>query len=141
MAFNGTIFKNEIPKDVEFFIEGNCWALNCAVFSYLSGDLHHGSAQYLIEGVRMALTKYSYEHKFKYFNDKIFGYLLNNELISLGIYIRGSRNNKNFVNIEKELFGYLPPIKNEFIENEYDEKFKIEFIKIPIQSERSCLIH
>lgn len=118
---NGIIFKKNISFVEENLLEGNCWALNGALFSYLTGDLHHGSAQYIIEGTRIALTKYAYKHKFKLFKDKTFAFILSKEMLYLGFMIRSGDYKKSYTGIDKELLNYLPKIKKKYIQIEQHE--------------------
>jgi len=131
MPFTGEIFVKDLDLETEMLIEGNCWALNCAIFSILTGDLHHGSAQYLIEGTRIALTKYGYQTKLRIFRDKKFATLLNYQLLTLGFMIRQGDYHKDYLNVEKGLLKYLPKIKKEYIKKEHDKILDKDIYSIP----------
>jgi hypothetical protein len=118
MKFNKKILKEKLPLQVDDLIEGNCWTLNCALFSYLSGDLHHGSAHYLIEGVRIALTKYAYKHKFQFFEDKNFAYVLNHQLRNLGFTINRGDYRSGYEPIDDEFLKYMPSIDPKYIKKD-----------------------
>ena len=118
MAFEGDIFTEELDLQTEMLIEGNLWTLNCALFSSLTGDLHHGSSQYLIEGVRIAFTKYGYETKLKIFRDPEYGEFLNRCLLEIGFVTRRGAAEKEYQTLEKKFLRFLPKIDQKFLKEE-----------------------
>lgn len=119
MAFTGDIFVKDIDLQTETLIEGNLWTLNCAIFSALTGDLHHGSAQYLIEGTRIAFTKYGYETKLNIFQDKTYAEFLNLCLLEVGLFTRRGDSDREYRSLDKRFLKFLP---------EFDEKYTNEEI-------------
>lgn len=141
MAFEeGDIFIDEINLETEELIEGNCWGLCGALFGYLSGDLHHGTARYIIEGVRIAFTKYGYETEHRIFRNKEYARLLNYQFLTLGFTVERGEYKPDYQSIEKGLLDYLPPINEKLIIKEYDNLLDKDIYSIPYNYKKlGCL--
>ncbi|MFH1238191.1 MAG: ATP-binding protein [archaeon] len=124
MAFEGDIFIKDLDIQTEMLIEGNLWTLNCALFSSLTGDLHHGSSQYLMEGVRIAFVKYGYETELKIFQNPEYGDFLNRCLLEIGFFTRRGSSDKEYQTLDKKFLRFLPKIDEKFLKEEEIKEIK-----------------